>query len=149
MSAIQTTNPSQAEATTKPLCACAISWTIARQAAAKAQPDLGFNTGSPKPIELRITLKNEHQASAVLADPASGKSHTIELGAPRITLVHADPFTHIEITDGPDLILSATLKAEADTHSLLYAKTATLNKLGIKGGRYPAPFMVLQKLSLP
>ena len=139
MSTIQSSNPGQTTSEQSQTCACTISWSIARQAVVAAQPELGFNTTSAKPIELRISLKNEHHASAQLIDPASNKTHTIELGAPRITLVHADPYTHIEITDGPDRVLSATLKAEAHTHRLLYAKTSTLTKLGIKGGRYPAP----------
>jgi vancomycin resistance protein YoaR len=139
MSTIQSTKPDHTSPAAKPLCACTISWSIARQAVIAAQPDLNFNTTSSKPIELRITLITEHKATAELVDPASNKTHTIELGAPRITLVHADPYTHIEITDGNELVLSATLNAEADVHRLLYAKTSTLTKLGIKGGRYPAP----------
>ena len=139
MSTIQSAQPDHARAKAHPLCACTITWPIARKAVVKAQPNLGFNAISSKPIELRITLTADHKAIAELADPANDHSHTIELAAPRITLVDAKPYTHIEITDSTGLILSATLKAEANNQRLLYARTSLLTKLNIKGGRYPAP----------
>ncbi|GAB5497492.1 MAG: hypothetical protein Phyf2KO_25720 [Phycisphaerales bacterium] len=139
MSTVQTNQPSQTQTTTPALRACTVAWPIARNAVLKAQPDLGFSTTSTKPIELRINIESETKARVELHDPASGKTHTIELGAPRLTFVDAEPFTHIELTDAETTLLSATLKAEADSHRLLYAKTSALTKLSIKGGRYPAP----------
>jgi len=143
MSAIHSAKPKHAHPKALTLCACTITWPIARNAVITAQPNLGFATTSSKPIELRITLKNEHQAAVELIDPATGRSHTIELDNPRTTIIDAKPYTHIEITDGCDLILSATLKAEANNSRLLYARTSLLTKLNIKGGRYPLPAITI------
>jgi len=143
MSAIHSAKPKHAHPKALTLCACTITWPIARNAVINAQPSLGFATTSSKPIELRITLKNEHQAAAELIDPANNRSHPIELGNPKITIIDAKPYTHIEITDGCDLILSATFKAEANNSRLLYARTSLLTKLNIKGGRYPLPAITI------
>ena len=139
MSTVHTNQPSQTKATTPALRACTISWPIARNAVLKAQPDLGFSTTSAKPIELRISIESESKARAELHDPASGKTHTIELGAPRMTFVDADPFTHIELTDAQILVLSATIKREHNQGRLIYARSGLLTQLNITGGRYPAP----------
>ena len=139
MSTIHSAKPKHARTNTHPPCACTICWPIARNAVITAQPTLGFAATSSKPIELRITLKNEHQAAAELVDPANDRSHPIELGNPSITTIDAKPYTHIEITDGQNTVLSATLKAETNNNRLLYARTSLLTKLNIKGGRYPAP----------
>jgi len=143
MSTIHSAKPKHARTNTHPPCVCTITWTIARQALTKAQPGLGFATTSSRPTELRISLTSDHQATAELVDPAADRIHTFELGTLRITIANADPFTHIEIIDGTDTVLSATLKAETNINRLLYARTTLLSKLNIKGGRYPAPTITL------
>ncbi|NEO27764.1 MAG: hypothetical protein F6K03_12965, partial [Kamptonema sp. SIO4C4] len=110
MSTVHTNQPSQTQATKPAPRSCTVAWRIARNAALKAQPDLGFSAASAKPIELRISIVNDSKARAELHDPISSKTHTIEFGAPRLTLVDADPFTHIELTDAQSHVLSATIK---------------------------------------
>lgn len=139
MSTVHTNQPSQTKATKPVLRSCTIAWPIARNAALKAQPDLGFSAASAKPIELRITVVSETKARAELHDPATGETHTIELGAPRLTFVDAEPFTHIELTDAQSLVLSATIKRELNQDRLIYARSGLLTQLDITGGRYPAP----------
>lgn len=139
MSTVHTNQPSQPKATTPAQRACTVAWPIARNAVLKAQPDLGFCNTSSRPIDLRISIVNETKARAELHDPASGKTHSIELGAPRLTFVDADPFTHIELTDAHSLVLSATIKREHNQDRLIYARSGLLSQLDITGGRYPAP----------
>ena len=125
--------------TPSPPTTWAIIWAIARGALLGA--GFGFSADSTGPIELRVRVgPSPQQATAELTDPASGRSHTIELASPRVTITGGDAFTHIEVAgDNQDTILSATFKAKHGRTRLLYAKTSLLTDLGIKGGRYPAP----------
>ena len=141
MSTIQTNQAEQRGAPTAAVRACTITWPIARAEALRAQPELGFPEKPASPIELRIVIESETKAHAELADPASGHTHRLELGSPRLTFVDGEPYTHIELMDAERLILACTIKREADASRLLYARTEVLTQLSIRGGRYPAPLM--------
>lgn len=139
MSTIQTNQAEQRGAPTAAVRTCTITWPIARAEVLRAQPELGFPEKPASPIELRIVIESETKAHAELADPASGRTHRLELGSPRLTFVDAKPYTHIELMDAERLILACTIKGDADASRLLYARTNLKEVLGIKGGRYLAP----------
>ncbi len=139
MSTIQTNQAEQRGAPTAAVRTCTITWPIARAEVLRAQPELGFTSKPRSPIELRIVIETETKAHAELVDPSSGHTHRLEIGSPRLTLVDAKPYTHIELTDAERLVLACTIKRGADASRLLYARTDVLKQLEIKGGRYPAP----------
>lgn len=143
MTTIRSTTSQRQKAEAQPVRAGVVVWLIERQAATAAQPDLDFARRTKKPIELRIAFENDNPPTAELVDTATNHSHPIELTAPRVTFVDAEPYTHIEITAGHETVLSATLRTTEPTTRLLYARTALLTRLNIKGGRYPAPLLSL------
>lgn len=121
-----------------------VVWTIERRAVLAAQPDLAFDRRSRRPVELRIQFGAEASAFAELVDPQAGVRTPIELASPRVTFVDAGPYTHVEIVAGAESVLGATVKIEGASARLLYARTGLVARLGIKGGRYPAPTFELK-----
>ncbi len=116
-----------------------VIWSIERRAALLAQPELGLDAKSRKPVELRVAFDHESTPVAELFDPATNRSFPIELVRPVVTFVDARPYTHIEIACETETVLSATIKSSAETRRLLYARTSLLSRQQIKGGRYPSP----------
>lgn len=116
-----------------------VVWTVERRAMLAAQPELPFDRRSRRPIELRIRFDESGRLGAELVDPQAGVRTPIELASPRVTFVDAGPYTHVEIASGAECVLGATLKREDAGTRLLYARTGLLARLGVKGGRYPAP----------
>ena len=116
-----------------------MTWLVERRAVIDAQPELGLDAKSKKPVELRIAFEGDTTPTAEFVDPATNRSHPIELTAPRVTFVDAEPYTHVEIASAHETILSATLRITESSAKLLYARTGLLARLGIRGGRYPSP----------
>lgn len=139
MTTIRSTTSQRHKVEAQPLRAGVVTWLVERRAASEAMPDLGLDAKSKKPVELRIAFDGDTTPVAELVDTATNRSHPIELTAPRVTFVDAEPYTHIEITSAYETVLSATLRTTESSTRLLYARTALLTRLGIKGGRYPAP----------
>lgn len=116
-----------------------VVWTIERRAVLAAQPELAFDRRSRRPVDLRVHFGAEAPAFAELVDAQAGVRTPIELASPRVTFVDAGPYTHVEIASGAEVVLGATLKREDAGTRMLYARTGLLARLGIRGGRYPAP----------
>ncbi len=140
MSTIRSNPRTRPETTTPALRTGSVVWTIERRAALLAQPELGLDTKSRKPVELRISFESEQAPAAELFDPGTNRSFPIELVRPQVTFLDAEPYyMHVEIASAGETILSATVKSGPESCRLLYARTSLLSRLQIKGGRYPSP----------
>lgn len=139
MSTIRSNPRTRPETTTPVVRTGCVVWSIERRAARLAQPELGLDTKSRKPVELRISFDGEHAPAAEIFDPGTNRSFPIELVRPQVSFLDAEPYTHVEIADASGMILSATIKTGTETCRLLYARTSILPRLQIKGGRYPSP----------
>lgn len=139
MSTIRSNPRRRSKTTTPVLRTGCVLWSIERRAALLAQPELGFDAKSRKPVELRISFDGERALAAELFDSATNRSFPIELVRPQVSFLDAEPYTHVEIADTSGSILSATIKSGEEACRLLYARTTLLSRLQIKGGRYPSP----------
>ncbi|MEO1534139.1 MAG: hypothetical protein AAFS11_01070 [Planctomycetota bacterium] len=117
-----------------------VEWAIARDAVRSAQPDLDMPASSRRGTDVVLSIAIDGSSCrAELRDTLTAATHPIEVGAVRVEAIRADEFTHIVVREGTDELLSATVRDQGNESRLLYAHTALLSRLGIRGGRYARP----------
>ncbi|MEO0629313.1 MAG: hypothetical protein AAFY46_01120 [Planctomycetota bacterium] len=119
-----------------------VEWAIARDAVRSAQPDFDLPASSRRGTDVVLSVAVQGSSCrAELRDSLTGVAHPIEIGAVRVEAIRADEFTHIVVSEGSDELLSATVRDQSNESRLLYAHTALLARLGIRGGRYARPML--------
>lgn len=118
-----------------------IRWSLSRAALRAANherrcdPLLSGIAEQGPDLELRWRVSlGDTSAEALLFDPVTAAEHALLKGALRHT--RDGDLLHIEVRDGSETPLAATVRTSGTESRVIYAKTTILALLGLRGGRY-------------